>query len=138
MTRRGRFDEVFYVALPDEAERASVWRIHLGKVAQLENVGDDGVAMLARMTDGFSGAEIEQVVHDAMYDSYTDGEPLKLSAEKVAAAVAATTPLARARSVELEALDRWARANARHASIPPARFHEGAAAVQAGYTPIEL
>jgi SpoVK/Ycf46/Vps4 family AAA+-type ATPase len=63
--RKGRFDEIFFVDLPDMETRGEVFRIHLGSRGQ-DPAGFD-LAALARATDGFSGSEIEGVVVSALY-----------------------------------------------------------------------
>jgi len=124
MTRRGRFDEVWYVALPSADERESIWSIHLGKVDQAQGMVAADLKRLAAASDGFSGAEIEQAVHDSMYDNYKECEKLKLTAAMIEASLSLMTPLAQARRVELGRLSMWADANARHASMPQTAFHE--------------
>lgn len=65
LLRKGRFDEIFFVDLPDAATRAEIFRLHL---AQRElNVEDYDPAELAAATEGHSGAEIEQIVVAALY-----------------------------------------------------------------------
>jgi len=123
LTRRGRLDEVFYVALPNADERESIWHIHLGKVDQRSGLTSGELTHLAAASDGFSGAEIEQAVHDAMYDNYKEGGKLKLTVDMVEASLNLMTPLAQARRVELSKLSQWADANARHASMPQTVFH---------------
>ncbi len=64
LLRKGRFDEIFFVDLPDAQERAEIFRIHLGFRKQDPSRYD--LAALAVATEGFSGAEIEHVVVTAM------------------------------------------------------------------------
>ena len=110
------------MALPNEEERESIWRIHLGKVGQTKGLNDEGMKRLAASSEGFSGAEIEQAVHDSMYDNYKDGEILKLDVGMVEASLKLMTPLAQARRVALSRLSKWAEANARHASMSQKEF----------------
>ncbi|AYC31354.1 AAA family ATPase [Pseudomonas cavernae] len=65
LVRKGRFDELFFVDLPEAAVRAEIFRIHLQR-RELEPHGFE-LAELATATEGFSGAEIEQVVVSALY-----------------------------------------------------------------------
>jgi len=65
LLRKGRFDEVFFVDLPDAATRAEIFRLHLARRDLRE--ADYDIAALAAAADGFSGAEIEQVVVAALY-----------------------------------------------------------------------
>jgi hypothetical protein len=74
LMRKGRFDEIFFVDLPDAAERAAILRIHLRMRRQEVDAFD--LAAMARATDGFSGAEIEQVIVSALYRALHEGRPL--------------------------------------------------------------
>ena len=70
--RKGRFDELFFVDLPDEAERRKIIEIHLKKRGKWDGKIDAGA--LARKTDGFSGADLEAVVKDAVETAFIDGK----------------------------------------------------------------
>lgn len=59
LLRKGRFDEIFFVDLPTEEERKTIFRIHLKKRSQ--NPHSLAIDRLAKETDGFNGAEIEEV-----------------------------------------------------------------------------
>lgn len=72
--RKGRFDEVFFVDLPKPAAREEIFRIHLRKRNQDPTKFD--LKLLAEATDGFSGAEIEQVVVGALYGAFSNGSGL--------------------------------------------------------------
>lgn len=74
MLRRGRFDQIFFVDLPTEKEREEIFRIHLSK----RNVNPDNfnITQLAKITKGWSGAEIEQAIISAMYEAFNEGRPL--------------------------------------------------------------
>ncbi len=65
LLRKGRFDEIFFVDLPDESTRAEIFHIHLRRRGMASEALD--VAALAAASVGFSGAEIEQVVVGARY-----------------------------------------------------------------------
>jgi AAA+ superfamily predicted ATPase len=74
LLRKGRFDEIFFVDLPDAATRAEVFQLHLDK----RKVDWEGfsLAHLADASAGFSGAEIEQAVVSALYAAHADGMPV--------------------------------------------------------------
>ena len=72
LLRKGRFDEIFYVDFPDENERAAILEVHLKK--RKKNGPRVDVKQLARKTDGFSGADLEGVVKDAIEDAFLEGE----------------------------------------------------------------
>ena len=65
LVRKGRFDELFFVDLPDAEVRAEIFRIHLQRREQEPGLFD--LAQLAAVSDGFAGAEIEQAVVSALY-----------------------------------------------------------------------
>lgn len=71
LLRKGRFDELFYVGLPDEKERAGIFDIHIRKrrPADLKNID---IGKLVNLTKGYSGADIEGVVKDAVETVFTD------------------------------------------------------------------
>jgi len=87
--RKGRFDEIFFVDLPDQATREEIFRIHL----EARDQDPDAVELdaLAGATDGFSGSEIEQVVVAALYTVFSDGR--RLSHEALAEEIGRTRPL---------------------------------------------
>jgi len=74
MLRKGRFDEIFFVDLPDSDTRREIFRIHL-TIREREAEAFD-LDALAVATEGFSGAEIEQVVVSGLYAAFSDGETL--------------------------------------------------------------
>jgi hypothetical protein len=65
LLRKGRFDEIFFVDLPDDGERDAIWRIHLGLRKQDPKQFD--LLKIVSASDGFSGSEIEQAVVAALY-----------------------------------------------------------------------
>ena len=74
LLRKGRFDETFFVDLPDEATRAAILDIHLRRRKQAPEGFD--LPALARESQGYSGAELEQVVVSALYTAFSAGAPL--------------------------------------------------------------
>ena len=72
LLRKGRFDEIFYVDFPKEDERAAILQVHLKKRKRDGSRID--LAELARATKGFSGADLEGVVKDAIEDAFLEGE----------------------------------------------------------------
>ena len=72
--RKGRFDEVFFVDLPRSEARTEIFRIHLRKRNQDPAKFD--LAGLSSASDGFSGAEIEQVVVGGLYGAFADNRSL--------------------------------------------------------------
>ena len=70
LLRKGRFDEIFYVGLPKTEERKKIFEIHIRKRKQ--DFAKIDVAKLVSMTDGYSGADIEGVVKDAVEYAFVD------------------------------------------------------------------
>ncbi len=112
LLRKGRFDEIFFIDLPSEAERASILALQLERRGRKRGAFD--VEALAAQTEQFSGAELEQVVIAALYDAFA--ESTELETRHLVAAVTATTPLAVTMAEEVKRLREWARSRTRPAS----------------------
>lgn len=110
--RQGRFDEIFFVGLPSPAERESMFRIHLAR--RRRDPARFDVERLARETDGFSGAEIEQVVLAGMFTAFTAGR--ELVQQDLLDAAHDSHPLSTAQADRIGDLVAWGRQNARPAS----------------------
>lgn len=119
-TRKGRFDEIFFVDLPGAQERASIFRLHLARRGCDPQSFD--LAALAEAAKGYSGAEIEAAVVDGLYHAFDDGAR-PLAEKDIHAALDATVPLSKSRTADIARLHEWAAANAR-----PAQELTGAAA----------
>lgn len=102
--RKGRFDEVFFVDLPKPAAREEIFRIHLRKRNQ--DPARFELQVLAEATDGFSGAEIEQVVVGALYGAFTGGAGLTTTL--LLAEAEATRPLSGTMWEKISELRAWA------------------------------
>ena len=70
--RKGRFDELFFVDLPNVEERRKIIEIHLKKRKKW-NKGIDSIALIQK-TEGFNGADLEAVVKEAIEDAFIDGK----------------------------------------------------------------
>ncbi len=104
LLRKGRFDELFFVDLPDLATRADIFRIHL---ARRELQPDSlGLIALAEACDGFSGAEIEQVVVSAVYAG--QARQRQVDQQMLLDCIRATSPLSVVMAERLAALREWA------------------------------
>jgi len=106
--RKGRFDEIFFVDLPDEETRREIFRIHLESREKDPRRFD--LPRLARLTEGFSGAEVEEVVVSALYTAFTRGGDL--TEEILAGEIESTRPLSVTRAEEVARLRSWARERA--------------------------
>ena len=104
LIRKGRFDEVFFVDLPDDAARAAAFAIHTRRRGiELDPRDADG---LAAASEGFSGAEIEQVVASAAYAAHADGGPV--SAGHLLREIRMTHPLSVVMAERIGGLRAWA------------------------------
>jgi len=104
LLRKGRFDEIFFVDLPDAAGREEVLRIHLKRNKQDAAAFD--LARLAAACDGFSGAEIEQAIIAALYEALSDKK--KLENETIECEFGRTKPLSVVMGDKVAALREWA------------------------------
>lgn len=73
LMRKGRFDEIFYVQLPNEEERRKIFEIHIKKRRE-EDYKDIDIDKLVQKTEGYSGADIEGVVRDAIESAFVRGD----------------------------------------------------------------
>ncbi|MBV5298182.1 MAG: AAA family ATPase [Rhodoferax sp.] len=90
LLRKGRFDEIFYVDFPTEKERSDIFKVHLAKRKKLSSsIQLDG---LAKATEGYSGADIESVVKEAIEQAFIDNRA-KLDNNRLLAIVKNTHPL---------------------------------------------
>ncbi|HEY9795972.1 MAG TPA: AAA family ATPase [Leptolyngbyaceae cyanobacterium] len=116
--RKGRFDEIFFVDLPTPEERQQIFNIHLSK--RRREIARFDIEQLAKVSDGFSGAEIEQALIAAMYEAFAqDREFTQLD---IIAAIKATLPLSRTMTEQVTALRDWARQRARPAAASVAEY----------------
>jgi len=105
LLRKGRFDEIFFVDLPDLETRKDILAIHLARHKQ--TLADFDIAALAAAAEGFSGAEIEQAVNSALYAAFS--RKAALTTEMVLKEIRATYPLAVTMREKVETLRAWAR-----------------------------
>jgi SpoVK/Ycf46/Vps4 family AAA+-type ATPase len=102
--RKGRFDEIFFVDLPDQATRAEIFRIHLA--ARKQDAADFDLTALAAATDGFSGSEIEEVVVSALYTVFSGSGVL--SGDVLGEEVTRTRPLSVTMAEHIRGMRAWA------------------------------
>lgn len=112
LLRKGRFDEIFFIDLPTEAERRDILTLQLTKRGR--NPALYPVKELAVQTQDFSGAELEQAIVAGLYDAFADGKELEPA--HLTTAIAETTPLAVTMAEEVEKLRDWAKSRTRPAS----------------------
>lgn len=114
LLRKGRLDEIFFVDLPSEPERADIFRIHLQRRGR--NADNFDTAALAAASRDCSGAEIEEAINSALYDAFYDGH--EISTAGILRTLAQTVPLARTMDEQINRLRHWADGRARNASVP--------------------
>lgn len=104
LIRKGRFDEIFFVDLPDLPTRAEILRIHARKRSL--QLADAEVTRLAGLCDGFSGAEIEQSVVSAVYAAHGAGGAV--GAADILREIKGTRPLSVVMAERVAELREWA------------------------------
>jgi SpoVK/Ycf46/Vps4 family AAA+-type ATPase len=117
LIRKGRFDELFFVDLPNQAERKQIFSIQLAK--RKRNPADFDLEAVAAAAKGYSGAEIDAAVQGGLYAAYS--EKKQLSTQSLIDALAQTVPLSTTRSEEIEELRDWAKTRAVAASAADAK-----------------
>lgn len=112
LLRKGRFDEIFFVDLPTHRERKEIFNLHLKKrlkdeeVASKLTIDDQLLETLAGMTEGFVGAEIEQVVISALYEAFFNKRPLEFS--DLENTIKNVVPLSVTQKEQIFSLRQWA------------------------------
>ena len=111
MLRKGRFDEIFFVDLPTKSERKVIFKLHLekrlkGSISKDFAVTDTLLNKLAEITEGFVGAEIEQVVISALFEAFSENRTL--NEEDLYKVIKNTVPLSTTQSEQILAIREWA------------------------------
>ena len=104
LMRKGRFDEVFFVDLPTADIREKILELHL--IARDCSTRDLDLESLARLADGFSGAELEQVVVSALYATLNSER--QMDNELLQSTISSTKPLSVLMGDQVSALRAWA------------------------------
>ena len=113
LLRKGRFDEIFMLELPSKKERHSILKLHLQK--RRPNL-EIALETVVSRTEGFSGAELEQSVIEAMYFAFAEKRELQES--DLILATSQLVPLSRTAREQLESLKEWASSGRARASSP--------------------
>jgi len=116
-SRKGRFDEIFGLDVPQEAERRTIFDIHLTKRGA--QIGAADVEALAAATDGYTGADIEQSVKLGMKMAFSQGAALGV--EHLMDAVKSIVPLSKTEPQRIQAIRDWCKTRARQANPEPKR-----------------
>jgi vesicle-fusing ATPase len=102
--RKGRFDEIFFVSLPSQKDRKEIFRIHLSSRGR--NPDSFDLDSIAKNTEGLSGAEIEQAVVSALFESFSKKK--ELDNKELIIAASSIVPLSTTMREEISKLERWA------------------------------
>ena len=107
LLRKGRFDEIFFVNLPNQKEREEIFRVHVQRLRS-NRVRDFSYTELAMAAEDFSGAEIEQTIYDAMHMAFNQDPPREFTQEDILTAIRQTVPLAAIARDQIQSLKEWA------------------------------
>ncbi|MFH1153217.1 MAG: AAA family ATPase [Pseudomonadota bacterium] len=112
LLRKGRFDEIFFIDLPNPEERNSIFTIHIRKRNRLPENFD--LQQFVEKTQGFSGAEIEQLIISGLYRAFALGR--ELTDTDIVQEITETVPLSVTYRERITALREWAKNRARPAT----------------------
>ncbi len=112
LLRRGRFDQIFFIDLPTEKERIEIFKIHLQKRGNDPERFD--LVQLAKITKGWSGAEIEEAIKSAMYEAFNQKRPL--NEDDLYKIFGNTVPLSTTMAEQIKYIRSWAHRRAVRAS----------------------
>ena len=129
LLRKGRFDEIFFVDLPNSQEREEIFRIHLkrrGRDASRFKIGK-----LVQAAAGYSGSEIEEIIVTGLYNAFGDGKAASdvntdadIDTEGLLKALDEVIPLSQTMRERIGELREWAKSRARMASEPDAQMDD--------------
>lgn len=106
LLRRGRFDEIFFVDIPNEVEREQIFAVHISKRGRKPSNYD--LHELSLASDGFVGAEIEQAIIDAMFHAFSDAKGCReFSTDDICTALKEVIPLSKSAKEKIDALRLW-------------------------------
>jgi ATP-dependent 26S proteasome regulatory subunit len=114
LLRKGRFDEIFFIDLPETKERQQIFEIHLKKRKRDPKALKIKLTTLAEKSDGFNGAEIETCIVAALQRAFHENR--ELSMDDLVKEVEACVPLSVMMAEDISALREWASLRARSAS----------------------
>ena len=115
LLRKGRFDEMFFVDLPDDSERHDIIKMYIEKYLKLQ-VPDNLLAELVKITEGFSGADLEASIRDISYKLVADPN-YKLTGQGIIENISKVVPMAKTNPEKIEFIRNWGKERAVPASI---------------------
>jgi SpoVK/Ycf46/Vps4 family AAA+-type ATPase len=135
MLRKGRFDEIFFVDLPTRKERKEIFRVHLAKrlkdpkvIGEFE-LHEGTLNVLAEMTEGFVGAELEQIVISGLFEAFSEDRSVTLA--DFQKAIRNTVPLSVTQFEQIQSIREWANVRAVAATAHEDRLEYKSEAVEA-------
>jgi hypothetical protein len=114
LLRKGRFDAIWFLDLPTFDERLEIFNIHIEQRGR--NAADFDLDMLAEATEGYTGAEIEALLNDALYRAFNSSA--ELNDAFILQVIRESTPLSVTRQEDIQFIRDWAKERARPASSP--------------------
>lgn len=117
LLRKGRVDEIFFVDLPTQQDRKDIIAIHLKRRQRLEDFSPEELDELASVSKGFTGAELEEAVKEAMFLAFDAGHQLRKN--DILEAIQATSPLSQTMHEMINDTREWAKGRAVNASSQP-------------------
>ena len=112
LLRKGRFDEIFFIDLPDQKERESIFKIHLKK--RNREPKKFNTKKFSKQADGFSGAGIEQLIISGLYKAFANDR--EINNDDILQEITNTVPLSVTYQENISALRKWAEKRARPAT----------------------
>jgi SpoVK/Ycf46/Vps4 family AAA+-type ATPase len=103
--RKGRFDEIFFVDVPDYESRIAIFKIHLNKRGK--NISEFDLDSIVSKTEGYSGSEIEQVIVSGLYTAFSNN--VELGTDILLKEISSTKPLAVTMKDRIDYLRHWAK-----------------------------
>ena len=108
LLRKGRFDEIFWVDLPNDDERVDILTIHLNKRGRMTPALKKDLGKVGKAAVNFSGAELEVAIEDSMFNVFDEGRA-QLTPEDLISSIRDTVPLATTRQAEIDFMRNWAK-----------------------------
>lgn len=114
LLRKGRFSEIWGVIEPNDEEREEIWKIHIGLVRP-DRVGEFDIKRLVASSSGYTGAEIEGIVEEAMFDAWSDGRR-EMTTDDLLKSIQQVVPQSKMSKENVDAIREWMTKRARFVS----------------------
>jgi AAA+ superfamily predicted ATPase len=129
LLRKGRFDELFFVDTPTKRERVAILRAALRQFKRPAAISPVELESIAEACAGFIGAEVAQLIPDALYRAFADSAR-ELKAQDLMDCASKTVPLTKTAAEKVGRLREWAKGRARPASEPETTTGSGVARLE--------